>query len=67
MLLFLLHLNHIKDDDNFETSLDSWKKKISPLIRNKILNNPNDKITTENKNLSADNTSKEDQNTEIKK
>ena len=38
---FLLHLNHIKDDNDFETNLDSWKKKILPLVRNKILKNPN--------------------------
>ena len=53
--------------ENFLQHADHFMRVIDDKNKNKILNNPNDKVTTENKNLSADNTSEEDQNTEIKK
>ena len=53
--------------ENYLQHADHFMRVIDDKNKNKILNNPNDKVTTENKNLSADNTSEEDQNTEIKK
>ena len=53
--------------ENYLQHADHFMRVIDDKNKNKILNNPNDKVTTENKNLSADNTSEEDQNSEIKK
>tara|TARA_Y100000590_G_scaffold95510_1_gene108430 strand:- start:1628 stop:2017 length:390 start_codon:yes stop_codon:yes gene_type:complete len=59
--------------ENYLQHADHFMRVIDDKNKNKILNNTNDKITTENKNLSpdsvssADGVSKENQNTEIKK